>query len=86
VIDMTSSAAGGAGSGGGVLHVQIDQGKCQGHARCAALAPEIFDTDDLGHGVVRTPDVPPSLAEAAQLAARNCPERAIVLGTSEDRQ
>jgi ferredoxin len=81
---VTSSAAGGAGSGGGVLRVQIDQEKCQGHARCAALAPEIFDTDDIGHGVVRTPDVPPSLEAAAQLAAGNCPERAIVLTASED--
>ena len=30
------------------LKVKVDRDKCQGHARCAALAPELFELDELG--------------------------------------
>lgn len=32
---------------------RIDSEYCVGHGRCYALAPESFDSDDMGHGVVR---------------------------------
>ena len=31
------------------MKVQVDQSKCQGHNRCYAIAPELFDVDDLGN-------------------------------------
>ena len=34
----------------GAWHVRIDRVRCQGHARCVALAPEIFEADALGNG------------------------------------
>ena len=34
----------------GAWHVRIDRARCQGHARCVALAPEIFEADALGNG------------------------------------
>lgn len=62
----------------GKLRVHVDQDKCQGHARCKALAPELFDLDEYGNahehgdGVVRD-----GLVEKAYLAQTNCPEFAI---------
>ena len=31
------------------MRVHVDGDKCQGHNRCYALAPELFDVDDLGY-------------------------------------
>ena len=28
------------------LRIRVDQDKCQGHARCKSLAPELFDFDN----------------------------------------
>ena len=60
------------------MRVQIDSEKCQGHNRCYALAPELFDVDDYGQAVLLVDgDVPAELQEKARLAASNCPEFAI---------
>jgi ferredoxin len=58
--------------------VVIDGEKCEGHARCWALCPEVFDVDDDGYGRVRDVDITPYVA-AVQRAVLNCPERAIEL-------
>ena len=34
------------------MKVSIEAEKCQGHNRCYALAPELFDVDDYGQAVV----------------------------------
>jgi ferredoxin len=36
-----------------VLIVKIDPEKCQGHARCHALADELFELDEFGNARVR---------------------------------
>ena len=60
------------------MRVRVDGSKCQGHNRCFALAPELFQLDDYGYSHERNQGVVPSeLAERARLAAANCPERAI---------
>ena len=60
------------------MHVRIDADRCQGHNRCYALAPELFDVDDYGQAVVRDDgSVTPELEEKARLAVANCPEYAI---------
>ena len=52
--------------------------KCQGHNRCYAIAPELFDVDDLGYAhELNDGVVPTDLEEKARLAAANCPEYAI---------
>jgi ferredoxin len=62
------------------MRIQLDQEKCQGHSRCYALAPEVFDVDDEGFAVVLIDgELPPGLEEKAALAAANCPERAITV-------
>lgn len=60
--------------------VSINIERCQGHSRCCSLAPELFESDDLGYGVVRGDGaVPDALLDKAKLAIVNCPEHAIVL-------
>jgi len=60
------------------VKVRVDPDLCQGHSRCYALAPELFEVDDYG---LSTPHndgvVPPELEEKARLAVLNCPEHAI---------
>lgn len=65
------------------MRVHVDADKCQGHNRCAAIAPEIFDIDDYGTASeVGDGTVPVALEAKARLAAANCPEFAILI--SED--
>ena len=60
------------------MRVRVDNEKCQGHNRCYALAPELFDVDDYGDAHERNDGVVPAgLEEKARLAVSNCPEYAI---------
>ena len=60
------------------LKVKVDSERCQGHARCAALAPELFALDALGNAhEIGGGSVPDALTEKAYLAKANCPELAI---------
>jgi ferredoxin len=62
------------------MRVRIDEDLCTGHGRCYALAPAVFDCDDSGFGeVVLTGDLDPERLREAELAAANCPERAVIL-------
>jgi ferredoxin len=59
------------------MKIQVDVDKCQGHARCNLLSPELFELDDFGHAQVLLEVVPRELEEKARQAVRNCPEVAI---------
>ena len=60
------------------MRVRIDEERCQGHGRCYALAPEVFESDDIGNAVVLADGVVPAGREdSARLAVDNCPEYAI---------
>jgi ferredoxin len=62
----------------GKLKVHVDQDKCQGHARCKSLAPELFDLDEFGNAHEHGDGVvPEGLEDEAWLAKSNCPELAI---------
>jgi ferredoxin len=60
------------------MRVHVDQEKCQGHNRCVALAPSLFEIDDYGTAsAIDAGLVPPELEADAALAVDNCPEFAI---------
>jgi ferredoxin len=62
------------------LKVHVDRDKCQGHNRCKALAPELFELDEYGNArEVGDGTVPPGLEQKAYLAKSNCPEFAVVI-------
>jgi ferredoxin len=66
------------------MKIRIDPDKCQGHARCFGLAPELFAVDDYGQASVIVDEVPAALEGKAELAIANCPEFAIDRIVEED--
>lgn len=62
------------------MQVRVDAERCEGHGRCYALAPAVFQPDDLGNAeVVGDGTVVAGEEERARLAAANCPELAITI-------
>ncbi len=62
------------------MRVLVDTGSCVGHGRCYDVAPGLFEDDEEGYSVVKGDgSVPSGEAEAARLAVRLCPERAVRL-------
>lgn len=62
------------------MKIQFDREKCQGHGRCYALVPNLFDCDDEGYAVVlEHGELDPEQEQRARLAADNCPEFAITV-------
>ncbi|HLL26825.1 MAG TPA: ferredoxin [Xanthobacteraceae bacterium] len=60
------------------LRVHVNPEKCQGHNRCKALSPELFELDEYGNAKeIGDGVVPAGLEEKAWLAQANCPEFAI---------
>jgi ferredoxin len=77
IISTTRSVTGERGMSG-TLKIRVDQEKCQGHARCKSLAPELFELDEYGNAhEVGDGTVPKGLEDKAWLAQTNCPEIAI---------
>ena len=65
------------------MTIRVDSEKCQGHNRCYALAPELFDVDDYGYATeLNDGVVPAELEDKAELALANCPEHAITITRS----
>jgi ferredoxin len=60
------------------LRIHVNADKCQGHNRCKAVAPELFDLDEYGNArEAGNGIVPAGLEEKAYLAHSNCPEFAV---------
>jgi ferredoxin len=54
--------------------------RCSGHARCNALAPELFELDERGYTALPPRlAVPADLEDAARMGADSCPERVFEL-------
>ena len=64
------------------VHVCIDTAKCQGHGRCAIIAPDAFDVDDSGKGKVLVDLYSGKFRAAAEEAEFSCPETAITIASS----
>jgi ferredoxin len=61
------------------VRIVLDAERCQGHGRCYSLAPDLFDSDDLGHCVLLVDSVPGGREAAARSGVENCPEQALSL-------
>lgn len=59
------------------MKIKVEQKRCQGNARCWALAPDIYKLDDSGYILDGDIDVPPGQEDLARRGARACPERAL---------
>ena len=62
------------------MRLHLDRSACEGHGRCYALAPELFDCDEDGHAVLlATGELQAEEVDEARTAADNCPEFAITV-------
>jgi ferredoxin len=61
------------------MKIVIDQSRCAGHARCAAIDPDLFVLDDDGYIATTGFDVPEGKEALARRGARACPERIITV-------
>ena len=61
------------------MKITVNPTLCSGHARCAAVAPEVYELNDDGYVGFSEKDVPPGLEAQARRGARACPERAITV-------
>lgn len=62
-----------------MLRIKVDTTLCSGHARCAAVAPDIYILNDDGYCIADGVEVPEEYEALAKRGARACPERAISL-------
>lgn len=61
------------------MKIEINREKCVGHARCAAVAGDLYPLDDDGY-IATTGFTPPVDLEAlAARGARACPEKIITV-------
>lgn len=61
------------------MHATVDPDKCQGHARCWEICPEVFALDEQGNSEVVVDEIPAAVLAKAREAEANCPERAITI-------
>jgi ferredoxin len=61
------------------MKLVLDDAACVGHGRCYALAPDVFEPDDMGHCILRHEEVPDELADQARTGAQACPEDALTI-------
>jgi ferredoxin len=59
------------------LKFVIDKEICSGHGRCFDLAPQSFESDDIGYGQVLDRPHSPEERQAMDDIAVSCPEGAI---------
>jgi len=59
------------------MRIKVHNDKCQGHARCAATAPDIFELDDDGYILRGDIEVKPGDEARASIGAKSCPECAL---------
>ena len=61
------------------MKIRVDHDKCQGHAMCFAVAPDLFELDDFGYSSIDVVEVPAGREVDAQRGMAACPEGAISL-------
>ena len=59
------------------MKVVLDTQICTGHGRCYALAPEVFEPDDVGRCSIVVAEPSPDQRDAARRAVASCPEEAL---------
>jgi ferredoxin len=67
------------------MRISVDADQCNGHGRCNAVSPAVFEPDDEGYCAGRgdgSREVAAGLEAAARAGALACPEGAITITES----
>lgn len=70
----------------GIIWIEIDRGRCEGHGMCEQTAPEVFRLDDDGEPQLLFDEVPEELGSKAETAVRVCPVAALRLNRRTRQQ
>ena len=62
-----------------MARVTVDQDRCEGHARCMQVAPQIFEVRDDDRSYVLLDTVPEEFRTKVERAVRLCPRQAIAI-------
>jgi ferredoxin len=65
--------------GSHMFTVKVDKSRCSGHARCHAVAPDLFPLDDQGFVDIDETDVASDHLAEAQSGESLCPEQALTI-------
>jgi ferredoxin len=68
-----------AATGSGKVRIRVAVERCTGHARCTAVAPDVFVLDDEGYNRTAEKIVGAELRASAIRGQRACPERVITV-------
>jgi ferredoxin len=63
----------------GKVRIRVAVDRCVGHARCAAVAPDVFVLDDEGYNRTAEKVIGAELRASALRGQRACPERIITV-------
>lgn len=61
------------------MRISVLPNRCQGHARCSAMAPDLFPMDESGYNIADRLEIAPVREAEARLAVDSCPELALVI-------
>ena len=61
------------------IKVKVNVGGCVGHARCEAVAPEVYKLDDNGFNTTPCKIIDKTLKAQEVRGARSCPEQIITV-------
>ncbi|OLO25804.1 ferredoxin [Streptomyces sp. MNU77] len=59
------------------MKIRVDGERCMGHAMCNAIAPEVYEVNDMGYNEMGEFEVAGGAEAAAVRGADSCPERVI---------
>jgi ferredoxin len=65
------------------MKIIADKNRCAGHARCAAVADQLFELDSNGYIAFQEKDVPAGAEELARRGVRACRERALKIAAND---
>jgi ferredoxin len=65
------------------MKIIADKSRCAGHARCAAVADQLFELDSNGYIAFQEKVVPAGAEELAKRGVRACPERALKIAAND---
>jgi len=68
------------------MKVIIDLDRCEGHARCVEVAPEVFTLNDDGQSELRVDNPGEDLRPQIERAVRLCPGQAISIVEGAGRE
>lgn len=62
------------------MRVSVDNGRCEAHGQCEAIAPDFYTVDDDGYSTIgKDKEVPAGMEDDARLGAASCPMAALTV-------